>query len=111
TGTPTALGMAVRATLVDGFAEVTAVPADANCLFLASDATITPVRTEVELLAFDGPRRFRWLVPPPLDWPPADVVTDDCNRLDVLDAAGNDALRRARRAAMPPEVRAAVDWE
>lgn len=111
TGTPTALGTAIRATLVDGFAEVTAVPADANCLFLASDATITPVRAEVELLAFDGPRRFRWLVPPPLDWPPADVVTDDCNRLDVLDAAGNDALRRARRAAMPPEVRAALDWE
>jgi len=90
---------------------VLGVPAAGNCLFLAADRPIGPSRTDVELLTFDGPHRFTWQVPEPIQWPAAAVLADDCNMVDVLDLARNDRRRRARRDSMPAGVREALDWE
>jgi spermidine synthase len=111
TGSPTATGAAIRGTLAAVFPEVIEVPAAGNCLFLASDRPIGPARTDVELRTFDGARRFTWQLAPPVAWPEATVLTDDCNMVDVLDIARNDARRVARREAMPLPVREALDWE
>lgn len=110
-GGPNAVGAAIRATLQQVFSDVLAVPAAGNLLFFASDEPIEPARAEILLETFDGPRSFRWLDVPPVDWPAAPVLTDDWNPVDALDLGGVEAFRSQRRRDFPAVIRAALAWE
>jgi len=110
-GGPNAVGAAIRATLLQVFRHVLAVPAAGNLLFFASDEPIEPSKSEIRLDAFDGPRTFKWLEVPPVEWPAAPVLTDDWNPVDTLDVAGLEASRSMRRRVFPAVIRAALAWE
>lgn len=110
-GGPNQVGAAIRATLLQVFQHVLAVPASGNLLFFASDQPITPGRTSVELVAFDGPQIFNWVEIPPTTWPEASVLTDDWNPVDVMDTAALEAMRAERRTQFSKGVEAALAWE
>lgn len=110
-GVPTPSGEAVHSTLQQVFRHVLAVPTAENLLFFASDELIQPQQSSVMLTAFDLPRHFTWLPVPSRRWPTVPVITDDLNRLEVLEAPALEELRLALRTIYPASVRDALVWE